>query len=170
MPWRRLKSTKRPTAAVKALLPVLILALSAPLVHAQLGADTVGQGEFPALQLLPPGSVVKGITLPRYLNHRVVSLFRSAELKVLTRSEVQLAGIRAEMYAATGETTHISTPQVHYSFRTEIAAGEGDTTVTDPRFTARGTGVTFSATRQCGLLRGPVHTTVSTGLFENKKK
>ena len=155
---------------MKSLVPALALVLLAPLAHAQLGADTVGKGEFPALQLLPPGSVVKGISLPRYLNHRVVSVFRSTELKILTRSEVQLTGIRAQMFSATGETTHIVTPMVHYSFRTEKAVGEGDTSVSDPRFTARGKGVVFSATRQCGLLRGPVHTTVNTALFENRKK
>ena len=155
---------------MKVLLPVFCLALLAPLAHAQLGTDTVGKGEFPALQLLPPGSVVKAISLPRYVNHRVVSLFRATELKVLTRSEVQLSGISAEMYSPTGETTTVSTPMVHYSFRTEKAEGEGDTVVTDPRFTAKGKGVVFSATRQCGLLRGPVYTTVSTALFEKSPK
>ena len=155
---------------MKALLPVFFFALFAPIAHAQLGADTVGKGEFPALQLLPPGSVVKGISLPRYLNHRVVSLFRSSELKILTRSEVQLSDISAEMYAPSGETTRIATPQVHYDFRTEMAEGSGETTVSDPRFSASGKGVIFSATRQCGLLRGPVRTTVSFAQFSNSKK
>ena len=35
--------------------------------------DLVGN-EFPGLQLLPPGSKVRGISLPRYENHRVSAL------------------------------------------------------------------------------------------------
>ncbi len=150
---------------MKALLPALALALLAPLAHAQIGADTVGKGEFPALQFLPPGSIVKGISLPRYVGPRVASLFRATELKILNRSDVQLSGIEAELYSESGEVTRIYAPVVHYSFRTEQASGEGETRLSDPRFTASGSGVTFSATLQCGLLRGPVHTTVNTAYF-----
>ncbi len=150
---------------MKVFLPALLLTLFTPLVHAQIGADTVGKGEFPALQFLPPGSVIKDISLPRYVGPRVASLFLASELKILSRSEVQLSGIKAELYSATGEITSISAPQVHYSFRTEQARGDGETSVTDPRFTARGSGVIFSSTLQCGLLRGPVHTTVNTRYF-----
>ncbi len=153
---------------MKALIPALVLTLAAPLASAQMGADTVGKGEFPALQLLPPGSVVKGISLPRYVGSRVASLFRASELEILSRSDIRLSGIEAELYAETGEITRISVPQVHYSFRTEQAGGEGETSVSDPRFTARGKGVIFSSTRQCGLLRGPVHTTVNTRYFTSK--
>ncbi len=153
---------------MKALFPVLLLTLSAPLAFAQFGADTVGKGEFPALQMLPPGSVVKDISLPRYLGPHVASLFRAAELRILSRSDVELSGITAELYAKGGEITQISAPKVHYSFRTEQARGEGTTCVTDPRFTARGSGVIFSSTLQCGLLRGPVHTTVNTDYFTQK--
>ncbi len=153
---------------VKALIPALALALLAPLAHAQIAADTVGKGEFPALQLLPPGSIVKDISLPRYVGPRVASLFRATELKILSRSDVQLSGITAELYSETGEITNISAPQVHYSFHTEQAKGEGSTCVTDPRFTARGNGVIFSAVLQCGLLQGPVHTTVNTQYFTSK--
>ncbi len=143
----------------------LLLTLFAPLASAQLGTDPVSKGEFPALQLLPPGSIVKGISLPRYVDHRVASLFLARELEILSRSDVRLSGIEVDLYSLRGETTHISTPQVHYSFRTEQARGDGATTVTDPRFTAQGSGVIFSSTLQCGLLRGPVHTTVDTRQF-----
>ncbi len=153
---------------MKALVPVLALALLAPLALAQIGTDTVGKGEFPALQFLPPGSIVKDISLPRYQGPRVASLFRAAELKIISRSDVQLSGISAELYAETGETTRISAPLVQYSFHSEQAKGEGDTRVNDPRFTARGNGVIFSSALQCGLLRGPVHTTVNTKLFTRK--
>ncbi len=153
---------------MKARLTILSLALLSPIAHAQLGADTVGKGEFPALQLLPPGSIVKDISLPRYEGPRVASLFRATELKILSRSEIQLSGITAELYSETGEITRIAAPQVHYSFLSELARGEGHTNVTDPRFTASGSAVIFSSNLQCGLLRGPVHTTVNTSYFTNK--
>ncbi len=153
---------------MKVLIPALTLALLAPLVHAQVGADAVSKGEFPALQLLPPGSVVKDISLPRYVGPRVTSLFRACELRILSRADMQLSDIEAELYSESGEITRIIAPQVHYSFRTEQASGDGETRVTDPRFTASGGGIIFSSTLQCGLLRGPVHTTVNTGYFTNK--
>ncbi len=150
---------------MKALSTALLLTLSAPLTLAQIGTDAVGKGEFPALQLLPPGSIVKEVSLPRYVGHRVASLFRARELEIISRSDMRLSGIEAELYSTTGEITRISAPQAHYSFRTEQARGEGTTSVVDPRFTARGSGVIFSSTLQCGLLRGPVHTTVNTRHF-----
>ncbi len=153
---------------MKVLISALALVLLIPLAHAQIGTDAVGKGEFPALQLLPPGSSVKDISLPRYVGPRVTSLFRATELKILSRSDVQLSGIVAELYAESGEVTSIAAPQVHYSFSTEQARGEGATSVTDPRFTAKGSGVIFSSTLQCGLLRGPIHTTVNTAYFTRK--
>ncbi len=147
---------------------IALFALLAPLAHAQIGTDTVSQGEFPALQMLPPGSVVKDISLPRYVGPRVASLFRAAELKILSRSDIQLSGTSAELYNEGGEITRIAAPTVHYSFRTEQAKADGTTSVTDPRFTAKGSGVIFSSTLQCGLLRGPVHTTVNTQYFTSK--
>ncbi len=155
----------RTTLALLAALPLL----AAP-ARGQLGADTVGKGEFPGLQLLPPGSVIKGISLPRYENHRVTSLLRATEMSIVTRRDVQIKGIVAELYSPSGETTRVTSAKADYSFTTELAQSKEETQVTDPRFTARGSGVTFSTARNQGLLRGPVRTTIPAATAKGMRK
>ncbi len=155
------------TAPALALLASLSL-LTAP-AWGQVRADSVGEGEFPGLQLLPPGSVIKGISLPRYENHRVTSLMRAAELRIVSRSELRLTGLVAELYAPSGEVTGIHTGQVDYSFETKLAESRAETRVSDPRFTARGSGVIFSSARKQGLLRGPVRTTIPAAILKGGK-
>ena len=128
-------------------------------------SDTVGRGEFPGLQLLPPGSVVKGISLPRYENHRVTALVQIRELRVESRTRVTLEGIAATLYSKDGFRTSVSSPRATYDFSTLRAETVGRTTVRDGRFTARGGRVTYNAQTQKGLLRGPVRTTVSAAVF-----
>ena len=101
-------------------------------------SDTVGRGEFPGLQLLPPGSVVKGISLPRYENHRVTALVQIRELRVESRTRITLEGIAATLFSKDGFRTAVSTPRATYDFSTMRAETSGRTTVRDGRFTARG--------------------------------
>ncbi len=155
----------RPALALLAALPLLCTP-----ARGQMGTDAVAKGDFPGLQLLPPGSVVKGISLPRYENHRVTALLRADELTVLSRSELQLTGIVAELYMSSGEVTSIRTGKVTYNFSTGLAESHAETQVSDPRFTARGNGLIFSSTRKQGLLRGPVRTTVPANIFGGKAK
>lgn len=147
---------------------VLLLALLLPARAQQTPqdvSDTVGRGEFPGLQLLPPGSVVKGISLPRYENHRVTALVQIRELRVESRTRVTLEGIAATLYSKDGFRTSVSSPRATYDFSTMRAETVGRTTVRDERFTARGGRVTFNVQTQKGLLRGPVRTTVSAAVF-----
>ena len=147
---------------------VLLLALLLPAGAQQTPqdvSDTVGQGEFPGLQLLPPGSVVKGISLPRYENHRVTALVQIRELRVESRSRVSLQSIAATLFSKDGFRTSVSTPRATYDFASQRAETAGRTTVRDDRFTARGGRVVYNARTQKGLLRGPVRTTVSAAVF-----
>lgn len=136
----------------------------------QLPSDAVGPGEFPGLQLLPPGSVIEGISIPRYDNHRVVALFKADEMKIVTRSEVELRKIVATMYSAGGIATVVSTPGAEYSFATKMAFSKGKVDVKDPRFTAHGSKVLYHSGVQRGILIGPVHTTISASVLTPSKK
>lgn len=137
---------------------------------AQAPTDAVPKGEFPGLQLLPPGSVVEGISLPRYENHRVTSQVRAGVLKVLNRREVELKDIDVSMYAENGGVTHLHTEGATYDFTHLRAVTKGGTTVTDPRFSASGSGVVFNTEVRRGLLMGPVKTTISADAFKSQKK
>ena len=151
-------------APATVLLPLLLLPAWAQ-QNPQDVSDTVGRGEFPGLQLLPPGSVVKGISLPRYENHRVTALVQIRELRVESRTRVSLVGIVATLYSRDGFRTAVSTPRATYDFSSMRAETHGRTTVHDGRFTARGGSVAYNAQTRKGLLRGPVRTTVSAAVF-----
>ena len=145
-------------------LSILAVLLLVPQARGQAPADTVGAGEFPGLQLLPPGSVVRNISLPRYEQHRVAALFRAQELRVISRSMIRLLLIRAEMYALSGETTTVDCGEAQYDFSRSFVISDTETRVEDPRFSARGKGVVLDTREQKGLLLGPVHTTISSQL------
>ena len=133
-------------------------------------ADAVGQGEFPGLQLLPPGSVVEDITLPRYENHRVSALLQAKRLCILTRRVIELQGIRASLFNEDGSSTEIRAEAAQYDFSTKHAASTGSVEVKDPRFSASGTQLRFDTDSKRGILLGPVRTTLSTSAFSRKGK
>lgn len=142
-------------------LSLALLCCTALPLAAQGPADAVGKGEFPGLQLLPPGSVVKGISLPRYEKHRVTSLLRAGSLKVLDRRTVELKDIDVSLYMDTDITTRLRAAGAVYNFTTLRAATDGAVRLDDPRFTAAGQGVVFSTENHRGILKGPVRTTIA---------
>ncbi len=129
--------------------------------------DLVGN-EFPGLQLLPPGSKVRGISLPRYENHRVSALLMTELLEILTRAEIRLTGIRAQLYAENGEITTVICPQADYDFSKSAVTTTDSAEVDSTRFTARGAGVIFSTKSNMGILRGPVRTTVNNSALNRR--
>lgn len=145
---------------LRTLLPLLLLS-ALPTVAAQVEGRTSGQGEFPGLQLLPPGSIVKGISLPRYENHRVTAHLMADEMEILSRSEVKMTGIRIALYSEANETTFVEMVRAHYDFRTGTMNSDAEAGVQNPRFTARGAAVSYNSVRQQGFLKGPVSTTIN---------
>ena len=131
--------------------------------------DAVVEDEFPALQFLPPGSVIEGISIPRYENHKVSALLISDRLIVKDRKTVLLEKLTASLYGEDKNQTDIQTESVTYNFATKKAHTTGETRLKDPRFTARGKGVIFNTSTSKGFLYGPVITTVSAKLFNEKK-
>lgn len=153
---------------MRALPTALLLALLLPAWGQQAAEavpDAVPQDEFPGLQLLPPGSVVKGISLPRYEEHRVTALVRISELRVESRKRISLQGIVATLYSPDGNRTAVACPRAVYDFAAKRGETTGRTRLQDARFTARGGCVVYDAKTQKGLLRGPVRTTVSASVF-----
>ena len=130
--------------------------------------EAVGKGDFPALQFLPPGSVVEGISLPRYEGHRVSALLMAEKLEVLSRTTARLTQIRAYLTAKTGETTCVQLPLAHYDFTGRIMRSlNSPALLIHPHYSARGEGVIFSNVRCCGLLLGPVTTSFFSSELNN---
>lgn len=157
------------------LLAILLPALLAPLTVAPLAAtpsnpnDPVASDEFPALQLLPVGSIVRGIVIPRYAEHRAVAKLCAEEMRVATRSVVELKRISATLYAPDKQNTRLDSASARYSFKTDEVIADGDTSVEDPRFRAQGTAAVYSTGKGRGILHGPVHTTISTKQLSSRR-
>ena len=145
------------------LLP-LLLVLAASQLPGQVDR-TAGQGEFPGLQLLPAGSEVKGISLPRYREHRVSAHIMADLLKVLTRHVVLMTGIRTVLYGEGGEETTVLMDKAHYDFRTSVMNSDSPGSIHNPRFSARGSAITFNSETRTGVLKGPVYTTLNTNII-----
>lgn len=148
------------------LLSLLLLPLHC---WGQQRTDAVVEDEFPALQFLPAGSVVEGISIPRYEDHRVSALLLADKLIVKSRKTVILENLTASLYGTDKTQTDISAGDISYNFATKMGRTTGTAQVTDPRFSAKGQGVVFSTGTNKGFLRGPVVTTVATRLFTEKK-
>lgn len=151
------------------LLFLLPLALSARGADGAGSADAVGAGEFPGLQLLPAGSVVENISLPRYENHRVTALLQAEQLCIVDRRTIELRGIRAALYNSDGTKTEVQAGNVRYDFTSKKATSSGIVSVTDPRFSARGERLLYNTNNNRGVLVGPVRTTFSTKALTKKK-
>lgn len=151
------------------LLLLLPLAFSARGADGAGSADAVGAGEFPGLQLLPAGSVVENISLPRYENHRVTALLQAEQLCIIDRRTVELRGIRGTLYNSDGTKTEVQAGNVRYDFTTKKATSSGTVSVTDPRFSARGERLLYNTNNNRGVLVGPVRTTFSTKALMKKK-
>ena len=147
-------------------LILILMLLAAPPVPGQMDRSA-RPGEFPAVQLLPPGSEIKGISLPRYQAHRVVAHIMAKMLKVLSRYEVELTDIRTEMYDEGNETTTVLMAKALYDFRTAVMTSDSPGSVENPRFSARGEAAVFSSDARIGLLKGPVHTTLNASVISN---
>ncbi len=151
---------------VLTLLSLLFLPLQS---WGQVQTSATAADEFPALQFLPPGSEIQGISIPRYENHRVTALLLSDKLIVKDRQTVILEKLNAALYGEDNSETDVRTDSVSYSFATKIARTTGDAEVIDPRFTAKGKGVVFNTSTQKGFLAGPVRTTIATAKLNKKK-
>lgn len=148
------------------LLSLLLLPLQC---WGQMQADATTEDEFPALQFLPPGTVVEGISIPRYENHRVSAMLLADKLIVRNRKSVILEKLNAALYSEDNTETNVRTDSVSYNFATKTARSSGDAEVIDPRFSAKGKGVVFNTSTGKGFLAGPVRTTIATARLNKKK-
>ncbi len=139
------------------LAPSILVANAAP--AAKEGRNSTNA--FPGLPLMPAGSVVQGIVLPRYEDGRVVSLIKIATLKVLSVSLLSVEDLVAALYDESGNMTKIITPKGYIDFADNLVRSEGAITMEDPRFKVSGQCLHFNTLRKVGVLRGPVRTVLS---------
>ncbi len=139
----------------------LLLCVHLPTANGRVAERSAGKGEFPALQLLPPGSVVRGISLPRYKNHCVTALLRADLLEIVSRHEARMEKIHTTLYHENGEITNMWMPGARYNFRTQmLSVRKAPVSMQNPRYHAQGTGLLFHSATHRGVLTGPVKTLI----------
>ncbi len=115
-----------------------------------------GEGDFPALQFLPVGSEVYGISLPRYKGAKPIYLIKASKLKVVSRKSVVIEKLAASLYGDGTDVTSIKSEGGKMDFSSNRLQTLGLTSIGDPRFRAQGDGVIYDTERKRGLMLGPV--------------
>lgn len=115
---------------------------------------------FPTLDILPEGSILRRVRLPRYDKDFVpVSLLTAETLTVLDKERIDGLGITIHLYAKDG-SVNARTKMRHAIYnqkRSTLHASEA-VLIQGKNYTANGTGLVFDWKHNRGLLFGPVKT------------
>lgn len=116
--------------------------------------------EVPGLQLMPPGSILKKVRLPRYEQSTLKALMLAELMRVVSKVEMSGENIDITLQNEEGQPTHIKMDRAAYFFDVEKLISESFTDILDPRFKATGTGLILDTIKLQGFLSGPVTTKI----------
>ena len=118
---------------------------------------------IPGLDLMPPGSKLKNVSLPRYKGRELDMLLTSTLMTVVSPGEI--AGEQVNVYLYDSKkliTTTMWMLDASYFFTSKIKAGlllsRGETRISDQRFDAVGTGMIYDTVLGKCFMKGPVKT------------
>jgi len=154
---------------MKGFFPLCLLIQFTLLCSVVGGADAlpknpVDKKEFPALQLLPAGTVLENITLPRYKDARVTSLMKLERLLILSNTLMRIDGLNISMFSEDGGIQRISSDSAEYDFEQKTVRTQGATHLLDDRIRIQGNQIFFDTQTQRGMLKGPVRSVFSVSL------
>ena len=143
-------------------LPALLLlattGLGAAAPGQALATDEPTEKKASALSLLPHGSVLEGVILPRYdEQRRLINALKIGILTLIDDDSVDGRSVAVEFYEATGTLRgriDLAQPRYHQG-ETRLRADESVTILFD-RFAASGNGLVFYQQRSEGFLGGPL--------------
>lgn len=116
--------------------------------------------EVPDLQLMPPGSILKKVRLPRYEQSTLKALMLAEIMRVVSKVEMSGEDIDITLQNEEGQPTHIKMDKASYFFDVEKLISESLTDILDPRFKATGAGIVLDTLKLKGFLSGPVTSTI----------
>ena len=154
---------------MKRVIPLTALLISATSVlHAEDDKKRDNSG-FPSLEMLPEGSILEVVKLPRYdKNFQPISLLTADDITVKENSLIDANNVYIEFYND-DESVKLKTRMKHatYHQRKAILKSTGHTVIDGKNFHATGTALTMEEKSQQGFLKGPVTTEF---IIPNKKK
>ena len=164
-------SFRRSTSGLR-VWPVLLLAGSLVAVPPVCAAPKKGEESpriSPALDLLPAGSTLKTVSIPRYdENKNPSALLRAGLMKVISKEHVSGQNVELRVYNATGEQRlKVHMGAAEYLVPEGILNGSEVLTLSGKGIKARGTGAVFHLDSRQAFVFGPASTTLSADL--NKK-
>jgi len=148
------------------LLPLCGLLVSATLVYADgkdmRAAQPPALKKLPAISLLPHGSVLQGVILPRYDDQRrLVSSLKTAVLTLVNDERVEGDDVTLEMYHPDGT----SKARAHFNHaildqKTGFLTASEAVKITADQLIASGTGIRYHLEKGQGFLLGPAETLI----------
>lgn len=148
--------------------PLLILAgglLAAPLAAAPKKRDKSARIS-PALDLLPEGSTLKTVSIPRYdENKNPAALLRAGLMRVVNEKHVSGQNVELRLFSQTGkQRLKIHMGAADYFVQRGVLEAQEVLTLSGERFQARGTGAIFHLDARQAFIHGPATTTLSIDL------
>lgn len=117
---------------------------------------------MPALELLPAGSILKKISIPRYnKDYTPSSLLTADQLEVISEEEIQGTHVGISLYDAKGNIKTCSVlNSVNYNQATGLLTSKENLTFSGGTFTASSQGLTLDWENQRGFLLGKNQTLI----------
>lgn len=137
-----------------------VLALASPVLAGD--ADDASGGWQKIFDLLPPGSELKGVMLPRYdENHKLAAVLKSQSVILVDATRVTGRGVSFELFNP-DQTPKGRIDLVNATIyqKTELITTRDPVVIKSDRLQATGSGLYYSFGGKKGLLLGPGTTTL----------
>ncbi len=117
---------------------------------------------LPALEILPEGSILKNIRLPRYnTDYTNASLITAEQLKVISNNEIQGTNVSISLYDKTGKSkTQTTLNAVNLNQVTGLITSRENLTFHADTFSASSQGIVLDWEKHCGFLLGKNQTII----------
>lgn len=116
---------------------------------------------IPAMALLPPGSVLTQVSLPRYKGPELDMLMTSPKMVIVTKQQIQGETVFIYIYDQGKIKSLLTSKKASYFLDREMVESQSETQIRDSRIKAKGTGLYFDPSTKKGILLGPVVTEIS---------
>ncbi len=113
--------------------------------------------------MLPPGSVLQGVMLPRYdEKRRLTSVLHAEILTLIDEDNIRGDKVLIEIFNLDGtRRAKIDLAEAHLDQKKGILTAKQNVQIQSDRLTASGTGILFDLATTSGFLIGPVTTTIT---------
>ena len=116
--------------------------------------------KIPMLELLPKGSELKRVSIPRYEKNKISHLLTAEKMRIKGDDEIAGFTVNIYLYNKKGDKTHLFTNEATYYLSSKKAVSSQKTILKEKNITAEGTGLHLDTISKKGFLQGPIQTTI----------